>query len=174
MGNDNNGLTVYQASQNCFNQLTNCYNTAPATGNEACRLFEAKCNKIQAECPSGNPGPPDKGKDLSAAQTTIAIPAPLGPTNVGISSNNTGDAPVTDTLATNTADATVVASSMAGSYETDNQYNGAVTSTTTIMSFTTVIVTVVGAEQTASADSPRPSSKKKHKHHHHPSKRHHM
>jgi hypothetical protein len=157
---------IEKSSQDCWNQCTACYNSAPPTGNSECRLWEAKCNAIQAQCPGGASGPPDKGKDISVPQTTIAIPAALGPTAGGSSmpTPTSFNAVAAEGGLTNTGVYTASFNGVAaeGSLVNPAAYStiaSAATSTTCITSMTTVFVT---AFEVASLTS---------SHHHHHSKR---
>lgn len=48
-----------QGSQNCYNQLSKCYDTAGPTGHKGCSKWEQYCGAVQNECKSGNfHGPP--------------------------------------------------------------------------------------------------------------------
>ena len=72
-----------QTSQNCYDQLTTCYDTAGPTGHRGCTAWEAYCGEVKSKCESGNfngpPSadsyipPPDKNLDESDSQ---AAPAP--------------------------------------------------------------------------------------------------
>ncbi|KAL7270507.1 hypothetical protein RUND412_006784 [Rhizina undulata] len=42
--------TCYSATQDCWNQLTTCYSTAPATGHKGCMQYEAICTSYQSYC----------------------------------------------------------------------------------------------------------------------------
>ncbi|CZR64954.1 uncharacterized protein PAC_14854 [Phialocephala subalpina] len=67
----------WAASTSCFNQTTMCYDTAPPTGSEGCKVWEAKCNIIQAACNASNfIGPPDAFKVLTRQnKLNYTIPA---------------------------------------------------------------------------------------------------
>ena len=55
------GLSLHnlQGSQNCFDQLTDCYNKAGPTGHKNCGKWEQYCGAVQGGCKSGNfNGPP--------------------------------------------------------------------------------------------------------------------
>lgn len=55
------GLSLHnlQGSQNCYDQLTDCYNKAGPTGSKNCGKWEQYCGAVQGGCKSGNfNGPP--------------------------------------------------------------------------------------------------------------------
>ena len=74
----------YKASSACWAQAKTCYDTAPPTGSFGCRIWEAKCDGIQAQCTSGGStdnalvqGPPDYMKDLTPPASTLSpLPQP--------------------------------------------------------------------------------------------------
>jgi hypothetical protein len=77
-------VTREKSSQHCWDQATDCYNTAPPTGDEFCRAWESKCDAIQATCEVGGSGPPNAGVSLNPpAKILNPVPVPLGPTVVG-------------------------------------------------------------------------------------------
>jgi len=45
-----NAGECWDASANCFQQVNDCYNTAPATGNNGCTEWEQKCTSCQEQC----------------------------------------------------------------------------------------------------------------------------
>ena len=64
-----------QASTSCWDQLDKCYSTAPPTGSAGCKIWEAKCTKINDSCNAPSPkGPPDAGKYLGIPPPKYTIP----------------------------------------------------------------------------------------------------
>ncbi|GAB7364284.1 hypothetical protein MBLNU230_g4829t1 [Neophaeotheca triangularis] len=65
----------WDADKDCWNQLDECYDTAPPTGSANCKIWEQKCKRNQDVCRSSNPsGPADKGKVLTPDTDTISVP----------------------------------------------------------------------------------------------------
>ncbi|KAE8448586.1 hypothetical protein EG329_009011 [Mollisiaceae sp. DMI_Dod_QoI] len=67
----------WNASSLCYNQTTSCYEEAPPTGDEGCRVWEGRCDDIQAACNASIfNGPPNANKQLSLPDNTkYTIPA---------------------------------------------------------------------------------------------------
>ncbi|KAL9089466.1 MAG: hypothetical protein Q9165_005787 [Trypethelium subeluteriae] len=74
----------YNASAACFTQARACYASAPPTGSFGCRIWEAHCDAIQAQCQSAGSadgamvqGPPGYGEDLTPQPKTLSpVPSP--------------------------------------------------------------------------------------------------
>ncbi|KAH8596136.1 glycosyl hydrolase family 61-domain-containing protein [Bisporella sp. PMI_857] len=65
----------WKASENCYDQLTVCYASAPPTGSSGCDLWERRCEEIEGECTKGNfVGPPNQGVFLNNLSTTTLPP----------------------------------------------------------------------------------------------------
>ncbi|KAL7269372.1 hypothetical protein RUND412_007976 [Rhizina undulata] len=45
-----NEATCYSAAENCWNQLSTCYSTAPATGHKGCTQYGNVCTAYQSYC----------------------------------------------------------------------------------------------------------------------------
>lgn len=84
----------WSSTQNCWDQNQNCWSSAPATGGASCKIWEAKCQAISDGCNSGSfNGPPNKGKVLDPAPSTIALAGVIQPSlAVGAGSDNSGSA----------------------------------------------------------------------------------
>ncbi|KAF3021977.1 hypothetical protein E8E14_010679 [Neopestalotiopsis sp. 37M] len=68
----------WAASEDCYDQAAACYDAAPPTGDDNCRVWEAKCAGIQDACSAGDfEGPPNKGQKLVDAEvrTGVVVPA---------------------------------------------------------------------------------------------------
>ena len=83
----------YNASSACWAQAKTCYSTAPPTGDFGCRIWETKCDGIQAQFKDagGNnnaqlQGPPGYMKDLTPPASTLS-PSPL-PSPTTLSAGN--------------------------------------------------------------------------------------
>lgn len=64
----------WASAQDCWNQSEVCYKTAPPTGNEGCKIWEAKCQGINDACNAGNfNGPPNKGEDLTPDKASVDV-----------------------------------------------------------------------------------------------------
>ncbi|KAL9079197.1 MAG: hypothetical protein Q9157_001906 [Trypethelium eluteriae] len=78
----------YNASAACWAQARSCYAAAPPTGSFGCRIWEARCDAIQAQCQSAGAaadatlqGPPGYGRDLTPEPKTLSpspSPSPMG------------------------------------------------------------------------------------------------
>ncbi|TLD31181.1 hypothetical protein PspLS_02847 [Pyricularia sp. CBS 133598] len=67
----------YASASACDKQLTACYSGAGPTGSAGCKVWEAKCQGIQANCASGNPqGPPNAGAKLQSPDRQLPGPIP--------------------------------------------------------------------------------------------------
>ncbi|KAI6382016.1 hypothetical protein MCOR25_000895 [Pyricularia grisea] len=72
-----NSNDCYASATACDNQLTLCYSGAGPTGSAGCKLWEAKCQGIQANCASSNPsGPPNAGVKLQSPDRQLPGPIP--------------------------------------------------------------------------------------------------
>lgn len=69
-------LMTCQASKICWNECTDCYSSAGATGDANCKIWEAKCTAMDNACNAGNfNGPPNAGKDLTPPFASPNVPA---------------------------------------------------------------------------------------------------
>lgn len=77
----------WEASSACYDQAGTCYDSAPPTGSANCRVWEQKCDGINAACSAGDfNGPPNKGQKLVSAD-----PAPPGDIPDPVSARSVGD-----------------------------------------------------------------------------------
>ncbi|KAF1846690.1 lytic polysaccharide monooxygenase [Cucurbitaria berberidis CBS 394.84] len=87
----------WAASKDCYAQGEVCWNTSPPTGNAGCKIWQTKCQGIQAECTAKNfNGPPNKGKVLTPEKSVRDVGKVMATVGGGIA-----DAPAPKTSATN-------------------------------------------------------------------------
>lgn len=75
-----------QTSQNCYDQLSTCYDTAGPTGHKGCTAWEAYCGQVKNGCSAGNfKGPPSADsyipsppKNLDEMDSSIKAPIIVG------------------------------------------------------------------------------------------------
>jgi hypothetical protein len=104
----------WAASEDCYDQAAACYDAAPPTGDDNCRVWEAKCAGIQDACSAGDfEGPPNKGQKLVDAEirTGVVVPAVdnLGGSSGGSGSNDDGNDDADDDSADYSASPVVTA-----------------------------------------------------------------
>ncbi|RAR10357.1 glycoside hydrolase family 61 protein [Stemphylium lycopersici] len=64
----------WASATECWDQSDVCFNTSPPTGNANCKLWQKKCEGINAECTAMNfNGPPNKGKVLTPVKKNIDV-----------------------------------------------------------------------------------------------------
>ncbi|USP76032.1 lytic polysaccharide monooxygenase [Curvularia clavata] len=64
----------WAAAEDCWAQSDVCYDSAPPTGGANCKLYQARCKEIGAQCEAGNwVGPPNKGKILTPEKKKIDV-----------------------------------------------------------------------------------------------------
>ena len=74
----------WAASENCYEQVNVCYDTAPPTGNTGCVAYETHCAVIQKACFAGKfKGPPKAGVLLTPKSTLSSYP-PAASTGLAI------------------------------------------------------------------------------------------
>ena len=78
-GNQPSASTWYRF----WEQADACYDDAPPSGNENCRVWESKCEGINDACEAGNyQGPPDRGARLESQEPSVPARIP-NPVNEG-------------------------------------------------------------------------------------------
>ncbi len=64
----------WASAEDCWSQADVCWDSTPATGGAGCKLWQAKCEDINAKCTAGDfNGPPNKGKVLTPVKKSIDV-----------------------------------------------------------------------------------------------------
>ncbi|MCJ1271945.1 hypothetical protein MMC22_011850 [Lobaria immixta] len=85
--------SCWATSQNCFNQLTACYDSAGPTGHSGCTAWEKYCGAVQSACKSGQfNGPPSASSYIPPKPANLnELPAGPAPPVVDGNDGQSGD-----------------------------------------------------------------------------------